>query len=105
MKMSTAENLIRPVVKKRMPQNIGTINKMLDRNMDLFDKTLLNNRIESSVKKDINRHLARAIASAVEEKVLRLEITRIRLSLIRQLVLADTDAMVKAQRQLQMATG
>jgi len=56
-------------------------------------------------KKGFSRHLARAIASAVEEKVLRLEITRIRLSLIKQLVLTDTDAMVRAQRQLQMATG
>ena len=56
-------------------------------------------------KRGFGRHLARAIASAVEEKVLRLEITRIRLSLIRQLVLADTETMVNAQRQLQMATG
>jgi hypothetical protein len=56
-------------------------------------------------KKGFSRHLARAIASAVEEKVMKLELTRIQRSLVRQLVLADTDAMVKAQQQLQMATG
>jgi len=56
-------------------------------------------------KKGFSRHLARAIASAVEEKVMKLELTRIQRSLVRQLGLADTDAMVKAQQQLQMATG
>ena len=41
----------------------------------------------------------------MEEKVLNLGMTRIRRTLIRQLVLADTDAMLAAQNQLQMAAG
>lgn len=53
----------------------------------------------------IEPQIARAIASAVEEKVLNLGMTRIRRTLIRQLVLADTDAMLAAQDQLQMAAG
>ena len=73
MKMSTAENLVRTVVKKRMPQNIGTINKMLDRNMDLFSKTLLIDRIESSVKKDLKKihRSRRKVATLLEELSLR----------------------------------
>ena len=55
-------------------------------------------------KRGFSRQFARAIASSVEEKVLKLEITKIRLSLIKQLTLADTDAMLNARQQLQMAT-
>lgn len=51
----------------------------------------------------IEPHTARAIASAVEEKVLVLGMTRVRRRLIRQLVLADTDAMLAAQGQLSLA--
>ena len=40
MKMSTSENLVRSVVKKRLPQNIETINKLLKITMDLFHKSL-----------------------------------------------------------------
>ena len=73
MKMSTAENLVRTVVKKRMPQNIGTINEMLNRNMDLFSKTLLIDRIESSVKKDLKKihRSRRKVATLLEELSLR----------------------------------
>jgi RNA polymerase primary sigma factor len=73
MKMSTAENLVRTVVKRRMPQNIETINKMLDRNMHLFDKTLQSDRIESSVKKDIKciHRGRRKVATLLEELSLR----------------------------------
>jgi hypothetical protein len=49
----------------------------------------------------IDRNVARAIAASVEEKVLNIGINRIRRSLIKQLVLTDTDAMLKAQKQLQ----
>jgi hypothetical protein len=48
----------------------------------------------------IDRFLARAIASAVEEKVLNMGITKIRKSLIDQLVFADTEGMLNAHRQL-----
>jgi hypothetical protein len=48
-------------------------------------------------------HTATAIASTAEEKVLGLGMTRVRRSLIRQLVLADTDAMLAAQGQLNLS--
>ena len=55
------------------------------------------------IRKDkIDRNMARAIASSVEEKVLNLGMTRIRRSLIAELVAADTDAMLKVQKQLQL---
>ncbi len=52
-------------------------------------------------KNALDRHIARAIASAVEEKVLNMGITRIRHSLIRVLVQTDTETMLNAQKQLQ----
>ena len=51
----------------------------------------------------LDRHLARAIASSVEEKVLNLGMTRIRRSLIKELVLADMETMLLVQKQLQTA--
>ena len=51
----------------------------------------------------IKPNIARAIGSAVEEKVLALGMTRVRRSLIKELVLADTDTMLDAQGQLTMA--
>ena len=53
------------------------------------------------VNDNINRHIARVIASSVEEKVFNIGVSRIRRSLIKQLVMADTDAMLQAQEQLQ----
>ena len=46
-------------------------------------------------------HTARAVASAVEERVLRMEMTNVSLSLIKQLVLGETAAMLSAERELQ----
>lgn len=58
---------------------------------------------EDLIRKDkIDRNLARAIASSVEEKVLILGMTRIRRSLIAELVAADTDALLQVQKQLQL---
>jgi len=55
------------------------------------------------IRKDkIDRNLARAIASSVEEKVLNLGMTQIRRSLIAELVSADTDALLQLQKQLQL---
>ncbi len=68
-----------------------------------WDKTKIVRRLVKLEK--IDRHIARAIAGSVEEKVLNLNMARIPGSLIRQLVLADTRAMLAAQRQLQMAAG
>ena len=38
MKISTAENLVRAVIKKRLPQNLHTIDKLLNGNQNLFRK-------------------------------------------------------------------
>lgn len=56
------------------------------------------------VNDGIDRNVARAIASVVEEKILNMGSNRIRTPLITQLVLADTEAMLNAQQQLQTMT-
>jgi RNA polymerase primary sigma factor len=40
MKLSTAENLVRPIIKKRLPGNVQTVNKLLKVNQSLFKKFL-----------------------------------------------------------------
>ena len=66
-----------------------------------WDKTRIVNDL---VREDrLDRQIARAIASAVEEKVLNIGVMRIRRSLIKQLVLADKATMLQAQEQLQIA--
>lgn len=52
-------------------------------------------------REGLDRPIARAIASVVEKKVFNLGTMRIRQSLIHQIVLAETEAMLQAQRQLQ----
>jgi len=47
---------------------------------------------------------ARAIAGAVEEKVLAMNVTRLGTSLLRQLILGDMETFLEAGRQLQAAT-
>ncbi|HIJ67281.1 MAG TPA: hypothetical protein HPP87_00015 [Planctomycetes bacterium] len=60
--------------------------------------------VENLVGKDkIDRNMARAIASSVEQKVLNLGMTRIRRSLIAELVAADTEAFLIVSKQLQFA--
>ena len=46
-------------------------------------------------------HTARAVASAVEERMLRMDMTTVSLSLIKQLVLGETATMLRAERGLQ----
>lgn len=48
----------------------------------------------------LGQHTARAVASAVEERMLRMEMTTVSLSLIKQLVLGETAAMLGAEREL-----
>jgi len=48
----------------------------------------------------ISHHTARTVASTVEERVLRLEMTTVPLSLIKQLVLGETATMLRAEREL-----
>lgn len=54
-------------------------------------------------KYNLSCQTARTIASMTEEKILGLGITKIPLSLIKQLVLADTAAVLRAQSNLQNA--
>ncbi len=52
-------------------------------------------------KHGLSRQTARAIASMVEEKIFNIGITLVPVSLIKQLVLGDAAAVLRAQRQLQ----
>jgi transcriptional regulator NrdR family protein len=51
---------------------------------------------------DIDIQTARAIASSVESKIFKLDISRVPASLIRQLVLSETAVMLEAKRNLEM---
>ncbi len=54
-----------------------------------------------ATKHGIPQQTARAIASMVEEKVFRMGMTLVPVSLVKQLVLGDTAAVLRAQEQLQ----
>ncbi len=73
MKMSTAENLVRAVVKKRLPQNLSTVDKLLEHNVDLFAGIIA--EVETDVKKKrLHRQLLRnrrKVATLLEELSLR----------------------------------
>jgi hypothetical protein len=56
--------------------------------------------VEHLIEGNISRSTARAIASMVEDKVLRLEMTKVPRSLIKQLVTVDTETMLEAEEQL-----
>jgi len=72
MKISTAENLVRSVIKKRLPANMHTANKLLKRNHALFKKSLHTENIGGSklAVKQIHRN-KRKIATLLEELSLR----------------------------------
>jgi len=55
-------------------------------------------------KRKLDRQTARAVAAMVEEKILKIGLCRVSSALIKQLVLADTAAMVRAGEQLRTAT-
>jgi len=52
-------------------------------------------------KQNVCRQTARTIASMVEEKIFKMGITLVPASLVKQLVLGDTAAVLRAERQLQ----
>ncbi|MHC4499932.1 MAG: hypothetical protein ACYS21_12550, partial [Planctomycetota bacterium] len=52
-------------------------------------------------KHDVCRQTARTIASMVEEKIFKMGITLVPASLIKQIVLGDAVAVLRAERQLQ----
>ncbi|RKY08755.1 MAG: hypothetical protein DRP66_03845 [Planctomycetota bacterium] len=68
-----------------------------------WDKAKIVRRLVKHRK--IDRQIARAIAGGVEEKALNLNMAKVPGSLVEQLVLADTDAMLAAQKQLQTVAG
>ena len=73
MKISTAENLIRSVIKKRLPQNLKTINALLAMNQALF-KEFLHFGSDSPKAVPVLRRLTRnrrRIATLLEELSLR----------------------------------
>jgi RNA polymerase primary sigma factor len=72
MRISTAENLVRSVIKKRLPVNIETVNKLLNRNRILFKKSLEAQNITGSKNaiRQIHRN-KRKIATLLEELSLR----------------------------------
>jgi len=53
-------------------------------------------------KHGVSRQTARTIASMVEEKVFNMGITLVSASLIKQLVISDTAAVLRAERRLQI---
>jgi RNA polymerase primary sigma factor len=73
MKMSTTENLIRTVVKKRMPQNLTTVNKLLDCNVSMYDHIVMDNSGADEAKKEFKQILRnrRKITTLLEELSLR----------------------------------
>ena len=64
-----------------------------------WDKSIIVNDL--TTKHNLCRQTARTIASMVEEKILGMEVTLIPSSLIKQLVLSDIAAVLRAQHQLQ----
>ena len=72
MKISTSENLVRSVIKKRMPDNLKTINFLLDMDRDMFIKTSSGENASQtkSMMQRIHRN-KRKIATLLEELSLR----------------------------------
>jgi RNA polymerase primary sigma factor len=76
MKLSTAENLVRPIIKKRLPGNVQTVNRLLRINQSLFKKLLQHqsdNGGKGFDKSDLRRiyRNRRKIATLLEELSLR----------------------------------
>ena len=76
MKLSTAENLVRSVIKKRLPGNIQTVNKLLKINRSLFKKSVQSESDDGGKdpdKSDLKRiyRNRRKIATLLEELSLR----------------------------------
>ena len=72
MKISNSENLIRGTIKERMPQNLDTMNKLLEKNKELFNSLLETTSIGKlrEINKGLNRN-RRKVATLLEELSLR----------------------------------
>ncbi|MHC4571586.1 MAG: type 2 periplasmic-binding domain-containing protein [Planctomycetota bacterium] len=68
-------------------------------NRSRWDKSIIVDNLVT--KHGVTCQTARTIASMVEEKIFNMGITLVPASLIKQLVLGDTAAVLRAQRQLQ----
>lgn len=93
--------LCRSVKRQRIEINSGSNSDDASR-MTLWNKSRI-------AKKLIERHhmngsLARAVASGVEEKIMNLNMRCIDHNLVKQLVIAETEILVKAQKQLEPAS-
>ncbi|MHC5073372.1 MAG: RNA polymerase sigma factor RpoD [Planctomycetota bacterium] len=73
MKISNAENLVRSVIKKRLPPNIETVNNLLKMNQDLFSQLEGNGQKHLTTKLLLRRiyRNRRKIATLLEELSLR----------------------------------
>jgi RNA polymerase primary sigma factor len=72
MKISTAENLVRSVIKKRLPVNLETANKLLKCNSNYFSKSMETTNVSKgkSLIRQIHRN-KRKVATLLEELSLR----------------------------------
>jgi len=72
MKISTTENLVRGVIKRRLPTNLETINKLLEMNKRHF-KSLSEDGDKTEIKKRVKRiyRNRRKVATLLEELSLR----------------------------------
>ena len=66
-----------------------------------WNKTKIVNKLVN--KCELDRTLARAVASCVEEKILILNMTKIDHNLVGLLVVAETEIMLQAEKELQLA--
>ncbi|MDD5134816.1 MAG: RNA polymerase sigma factor RpoD, partial [Phycisphaerae bacterium] len=72
MKMSSAENLIRSVVKTRLPENIKTVKKLLENNVRLFSEfSKIQDETEKKKAMKQLRRNRRKVATLLEELSLR----------------------------------
>jgi len=73
-----------------------------DESQSKWNKSII---VSSLLRKNgCDKHVARAIASSVEEKVLNLAMSKVTASLIKHLVHADTETMLLAREQLEAIT-
>ncbi len=72
MKMGSGESEVRAFVKNRLPQNLDTVTKLLDRNQELFSASMVCSSLEEAKKyiRQIHRN-RRKIATLLEELSLR----------------------------------
>jgi RNA polymerase primary sigma factor len=71
IKVGTTHNMTKSVIKKRLPENIKTVDELLKINQNLFKQTLSNNTEESKTALKRLRRSKRKIATLLEELSLR----------------------------------